>query len=513
MPPRQPNSQPRTTVTGRVLGEITNVQSSSSGNPRQPGGQSKVSSAIQHFSRITAAATSSSGGAVISRPIDIEEDREQAWSGYDNTGAPSQRHSLEYNRRPEMPASPDYTRAGFVSSSPPVKSDDDFDDERTTDKRVSQASTGTNSSSTSSGGYRRKTHVGPWRLGRTLGRGSSGRVRLAKHAQTGRLAAVKIVPKSANLDEPDDKSGKKGKDAAGLPYGIEREVIIMKLIEHPNVMGLYDVWENRGELYLILEYVEGGELFEYLIKRGRLEEKEAVHYFRQIILGMDYCHQFNICHRDLKPENLLLDKYHNIKIADFGMAALETSGKMLETSCGSPHYASPEIVAGKTYHGAPSDVWSCGVILFALLTGHLPFDDDNIRNLLMKVQAGRFQMPSDLSIQAKDLIWRILKTDPDERITAAEILDHPLLKKYPAEKTMAQVSGHTLKVDRPVRSIEEIDMEIVKNLQTLWHGEDKNVIIQRLLSIEYATCGAWSITMLHTNNELGQILRKLFIAC
>jgi serine/threonine protein kinase len=149
--------------------------------------------------------------------------------------------------------------------------------------------------------------------------------------------------------------------------GIEREIVIMKLVEHPNVLRLMDVWETGSELYvasdshdlfdgirsslnpvvryLIMEYVEGGELFDYLVSRGRLHADEALHYFQQIISGVDYCHRYNICHRDLKPENLLLDDERNIKIADFGMAALERGGKLLETSCGSPHYASPEIVA------------------------------------------------------------------------------------------------------------------------------------------------------------------------
>ncbi|ODV90728.1 hypothetical protein CANCADRAFT_24884, partial [Tortispora caseinolytica NRRL Y-17796] len=262
--------------------------------------------------------------------------------------------------------------------------------------------------------------IGPWRLGKTLGRGSSGRVRLAKHMVTGQLAAVKIVPK-ANLQS--DFASPSDDDPNGLRRmnGIEKEVIIMKLIEHPHVMGLYDVWENRGELYIVLEYIEGGELFDYLIKNGRLPEEEAVGYFRQIIAGIDYCHHFNICHRDLKPENLLMDKRHNIKIADFGMAALETSDRLLETSCGSPHYASPEIVRGVAYHGAPSDIWSCGIILFALLTGRLPFDDDNLRELLRKVQAGRYSMPEYLSPEAKDLIRRILVLDPEQRATMQEI--------------------------------------------------------------------------------------------
>lgn len=190
-----------------------------------------------------------------------------------------------------------------------------------------------------------------------------------------------------------------------------------------------------------MEYVEGGELFDYLVSRGRLHADEALHYFQQIISGVDYCHRFNICHRDLKPENLLLDDERNIKIADFGMAALERGGKLLETSCGSPHYASPEIVAvrcclttlsasipytdelrlrfeqGLNYHGASSDIWSCGIILFALLTGRLPFDDENIRTLLAKVKAGKFTMPSELPTDAQDLIRRMLEVDPKLRIT------------------------------------------------------------------------------------------------
>lgn len=239
--------------------------------------------------------------------------------------------------------------------------------------------------------------------------------------------------------------------------------------------------------YLVLEYIEGGELFDYLIKKGRLEEREAVNYFRQIVQGVHYCHKFNICHRDLKPENLLLDKERNIKIADFGMAALEINDRMLETSCGSPHYASPEIVAGKNYHGGPSDIWSCGIILFALLTGHLPFDDENIRRLLLKVQSGKFKMPEYLSIEAKDLISRMLRINPQERLHMSEILKHPLLKKYPQRipglkqaRRLPTTSG-TTDATKPIKTIDE---EILKNLQTLWHGEDRERIIEKLMSDE-----------------------------
>lgn len=338
------------------------------------------------------------------------------------------------------------------------------------DHRLSHVST---ASSTNS--KRTKAHIGPWQLGRTLGRGSSGRVRLAKHNESGKLAAVKIVPKSQIVDPSTGLASKNSET-----FGIEREVIIMKLIEHPNIMTLYDVWENKGELYLVLEYIEGGELFDYLISRGRLSEREAIHYFRQICYGVDYCHKFNICHRDLKPENLLLDTHRNIKIADFGMAALESNGRLLETSCGSPHYASPEIVTGKTYHGAPSDIWSCGIILFALLTGHLPFDDDNIRQLLLKVQAGKFSMPSSLSLEAQDLISRMLVVNPKKRITMREIFAHPLLAKYPLRRVpIENIDRKTPKVD-VTQPISRIDPEILRNLQTLWHHDSREYLINRL---------------------------------
>ena len=143
----------------------------------------------------------------------------------------------------------------------------------------------------------------------------------------------------------------------------------MKLLSHPNVLSLYDVWETNNNLYLILEYAEKGELFNLLVDHGPLPEREAIKCFKQIIIGVSYCHALGIVHRDLKPENLLLDSFYNIKIADFGMAALQTDADLLETSCGSPHYAAPEIVSGLPYEGFASDVWSCGVILFALLTG------------------------------------------------------------------------------------------------------------------------------------------------
>ena len=350
-------------------------------------------------------------------------------------------------------------------------------------KRLSQISTNTNHSAN-----KRQSHnrVGPWKLGRTLGRGSTGRVRLARNSETAQLAAVKILPKS-NFKKVDarNKANMGPEYKHKLAYGIEREIIIMKLVSHPNIMGLYDVWENKNDLYLVLEYIEGGELFDYLIKRGQLPEAEAVGYFKQIIGGVSYLHQFNICHRDLKPENLLLDHNNNIKIADFGMAALEVQNKLLETSCGSPHYASPEIVSGKNYHGAPSDIWSCGIILFALLTGHLPFDDENIRKLLLKVQHGKFIMPKFLSPEAKDLISKILRVNPKERISMAEIARHPLFRKYPNQMpdVYRNFEANSLK-DPVAQSDKDIDDEVLQSLSILFHNRDKTVLVQRLMSNE-----------------------------
>lgn len=326
--------------------------------------------------------------------------------------------------------------------------------------------------------------IGPWKLGKTLGRGATGRVLLATHQSTGQKAAVKVVSKSELQYDQDLPHAEEEKTTQGLPYGIEREIIIMKLLNHPNVLRLYDVWETSKALYLVLEYVEGGELFDLLVERGPLQELEAIKYFRQIILGTAYCHALGICHRDLKPENLLLDGQLNVKLADFGMAALESNGKLLETSCGSPHYAAPEIVSGFKYHGAASDVWSCGVILFALLTGRLPFDDDNIRNLLLKVQAGKFEMPTDISPEAQDLIARMLTADPSQRIKTDRILKHPLLAKYPIpnEDLISEKSlPHPATAYKSLGSVRNIDKQILSNLSILWQNRSEQEIIDCLL--------------------------------
>ena len=265
-------------------------------------------------------------------------------------------------------------------------------------------------------------YVGPWIIGECVGKGASGRVKIARHRRTGQLAAVKILPLQPFLSSRSASNTQAKAEKQRL--GIDREIIMMKLMNHPNIMRIYDVYEGEGELYLILEYVEGGELFDFLVNRGRLPPLEALAYFKQIVYGLNYAHTFSIIHRDLKPENILIHSLNPplIKIADWGMAAFAPPSLQLETSCGSPHYASPEIVNGHKYCGTATDIWSCGVILYALLTGRLPFDDKNVRTLLTKVKAGKYEMPAFVDPLARDLLTRMLVVDVNHRITVSGFL-------------------------------------------------------------------------------------------
>uniref|UniRef100_A0A671QS13 Serine/threonine-protein kinase BRSK2-like n=1 Tax=Sinocyclocheilus anshuiensis TaxID=1608454 RepID=A0A671QS13_9TELE len=231
----------------------------------------------------------------------------------------------------------------------------------------------------------------------------AGLVKLGIHCITGQKVAIKIVNRE--------------KLSESVLMKVEREIAILKLIEHPHVLKLYDVYENNKYLYLVLEHVSGGELFDYLVKKGRLTPKEARKFFRQIISALDFCHSHSICHRDLKPENLLLDEKNNIRIADFGMASLQVGDSLLETSCGSPHYACPEVIRGEKYDGRRADVWSCGVILFALLVGALPFDHDNLRQLLEKVKSGVFHMPHFIPPDCQALLRGMIEVNPEKRLT------------------------------------------------------------------------------------------------
>ncbi|CAB9500160.1 activated protein kinase catalytic subunit alpha-1 [Seminavis robusta] len=254
--------------------------------------------------------------------------------------------------------------------------------------------------------------IGQFILAKNLGIGAFGKVKLATHAVTGHKVAVKILNK-AKIKQ------------LGMEEKVQREINILHLCTHPHIIRLYEVVDTPTDIFLVNEYVSGGELFDYIVSKGRLSADEARNFFHQIISGVEYCHFQKIVHRDLKPENLLLDANLNIKIADFGLSNLMRDGDFLRTSCGSPNYAAPEVISGHLYAGPEVDVWSCGVILYALLCGSLPFDDESIPNLFKKIKSGMYSLPTHLSQLAKNLIPRTLEVDPMKRITIPEIRLHP----------------------------------------------------------------------------------------
>eukprot|EP00124_Ichthyophonus_hoferi_P001744 Ihof_evm6s100 gene=Ihof_evmTU6s100 len=265
------------------------------------------------------------------------------------------------------------------------------------------------------GGYSERTgplKIGNYILRETLGVGSFGKVKLACHQLTGHKVAVKIL----------NRKKIRSLDMVGK---IKREIQNLKLFSHPHIIKLYEVISTPTDIFLVMEYVAGGELFEYIVKHGKLSEDAARKFFQQIICGVEYCHRHKVVHRDLKPENLLLDENKNVKIADFGLSNIMTDGDFLKTSCGSPNYAAPEVISGKLYAGPEVDVWSCGVILYALLCGKLPFDDEYIPNLFKKIKGGIFMLPSHLSDSSKEILTAMLQVDPLKRVTIASIREHP----------------------------------------------------------------------------------------
>ncbi|KAK0449793.1 kinase-like domain-containing protein [Desarmillaria tabescens] len=316
--------------------------------------------------------------------------------------------------------------------------------------------------------------IGPWIIGECVGKGASGRVKIAKHKHTGQLAAVKILPLAPLVNSRASLATQQAKTEKQR-LGIDREITMMKLMNHPNILRIYDVYEGTRELFLILEYVEGGELFDFLVNKGRLEPSEALTVFMQIIYGLNYAHTFSIIHRDLKPENILIASFNPplVKIADWGMAAFAPPSLHLETSCGSPHYASPEIVNGHKYQGTATDIWSCGIVLFALLSGRLPFDDKDVGILLSKVKSGVFKMPQSLDPLAKNLLSRMLVVDVHQRITIPEILVHPwvtsssaaLVSKIPPNPSVPP-SPEVLA--RPILHPSLIDADLFSSLRIIW---------------------------------------------
>ncbi|KAK5865506.1 hypothetical protein PBY51_019772 [Eleginops maclovinus] len=251
-------------------------------------------------------------------------------------------------------------------------------------------------------------HVGNYRLLKTIGKGNFAKVKLAKHSLTGREVAIKIIDKTQLNPTSLQK--------------LFREVSVMKILNHPNIVKLFEVIETEKTLYLVMEYASGGEVFDYLVAHGRMKEKEARAKFRQIVSAVEYCHQKRIVHRDLKAENLLLDADMNIKIADFGFSNEFTLGSKLDTFCGSPPYAAPELFQGKKYDGPEVDVWSLGVILYTLVSGSLPFDGQNLKELRERVLKGKYRIPFYMSTDCENLLKKLLVLNPGKRGSLQQIM-------------------------------------------------------------------------------------------
>ncbi|XP_044728869.1 MAP/microtubule affinity-regulating kinase 3-like isoform X2 [Chrysoperla carnea] len=251
-------------------------------------------------------------------------------------------------------------------------------------------------------------HIGKYKLLKTIGKGNFAKVKLAKHVPTGKEVAIKIIDKT-QLNP-------------GSLQKLFREVRIMKMLDHPNIVKLFQVIETEKTLYLVMEYASGGEVFDYLVLHGRMKEKEARAKFRQIVSAVQYCHQKKIIHRDLKAENLLLDSEMNIKIADFGFSNEFTPGSKLDTFCGSPPYAAPELFQGKKYDGPEVDVWSLGVILYTLVSGSLPFDGSTLRELRERVLRGKYRIPFYMSTDCENLLKKFLVLNPYKRASLETIM-------------------------------------------------------------------------------------------
>ncbi|XP_076239401.1 maternal embryonic leucine zipper kinase [Calliopsis andreniformis] len=253
---------------------------------------------------------------------------------------------------------------------------------------------------------------GLYDLEKTIGSGGFAKVKLATHIATGEKVAIKIMDKTAlGVDLP----------------RVKLEVEALKTLLHQHICRLYQVIETESHYFMVIEYCSGGELFDHIVEKNRLSETESRKFFRQIVSAVAYLHSLGYAHRDLKPENVLLDKEENLKLIDFGLCAKPKNGieSHLQTSCGSPTYAAPELILGKKYLGSEVDIWSMGVLLYALLCGFLPFDDNSIESLYRKILSGKYDEPSWLSNSSKKLIRAMLQIDPKKRITIQELCNHP----------------------------------------------------------------------------------------
>ena len=241
--------------------------------------------------------------------------------------------------------------------------------------------------------------IGDYRIERTLGQGTFGKVKQGYHIFTGQKVAIKILDKW-KIDDVNDIER------------VAREIHILRIVRHPHIIQLYEIIETKKRLFLIMEHCCNGELFNYITSKNRLKEEEACRLFQQLVAGIDYLGELGIAHRDIKPENLLLDQSKNLKIVDFGLSNTFKANEKLVTACGSPCYAAPELIKGLEYVGPKADIWSAGVVLYCLVCGHLPFEDQNTQSLYQKILSANYQFTCILSQEVRNLIENILVPEP-----------------------------------------------------------------------------------------------------
>ncbi|KAJ0836699.1 putative protein kinase CAMK-CAMKL-CHK1 family [Helianthus annuus] len=257
-----------------------------------------------------------------------------------------------------------------------------------------------------------------YEIGKLLGHGTFSKVYLARNIKSNEYVAIKVIDKEQIL-------------RGGLISHIKREISILRRVRHPNIVQLFEVMATKAKIFFVMEYVKGGELFNKVAK-GRLKEETARNYFQQLISAVGFCHARGVFHRDLKPENILLDEDGNLKVSDFGLSAISEQIRgdgLFHTFCGTPAYVAPEVLGRKGYEAAKVDVWSCGVILFVLMAGYLPFNDQNVMVLYKKIYKGEFRCPRWFSPELTRLLKRLLRTNPETRITIPEIMENRWFKK------------------------------------------------------------------------------------
>ncbi|KDP21109.1 hypothetical protein JCGZ_21580 [Jatropha curcas] len=260
--------------------------------------------------------------------------------------------------------------------------------------------------------------LGRYEIGKLLGHGTFAKVYHARNVKNNDSVAIKVIDKEKIL---------KG----GLIAHIKREISILRRVRHPNIVQLFEVMATKAKIYFVMEYVRGGELFNKVAK-GRLKEEVARKYFQQLISAVSFCHARGVFHRDLKPENLLLDENGNLKVSDFGLSAVSDQIRqdgLFHTFCGTPAYVAPEVLARKGYDAAKVDIWSCGVVLFVLMAGYLPFHDQNIMIMYKKIYKGEFRCPKWFSPELTRFLSKLLDTNPESRITIPEIMENRWFKK------------------------------------------------------------------------------------